>query len=139
VGDEERAHVGPDERVYAAGDDPKGVDVEPGVGLVENRDLRLQHRELEHLDALALAAREAVVHVAGRELAGHLQPLHRLGELRTELGDRDRVVFTAGARLADRVHGAAQEARDGDARDRVRVLEGKEETALRALVGAELP
>ena len=55
VRDQERAHVGADEGVHAGRDDPERVDVETGVGLVEDGDLRLEHRELEHLDPLALA------------------------------------------------------------------------------------
>ena len=114
------------------------VDVEAGVGLVEDRDPRLQHRHLEDLDALLLAAREAVVQVALRELARHLEVLHRREQLGAELLDRDRVLLAAVRGLALRVDRAAQEARHGDARDRVRVLEREEEAPLRPLVGPEL-
>ncbi len=110
----------------------------PVVGLVEDRDPRLQHRELKHLDALPLAAREPVVHVAGGQLAGDLEVLHRRLELLAELGNRNRVLLASVSRLPDRVHRAPQEARDGHARNRVRILERQEEPALRALVGAEL-
>ena len=136
--DHERAHVGADELLDAVGDDLERVDVEAGVGLVEHRDPRLQHRHLQDLDALLLAAGEAVVEVARRELARDLEPVHRGEQLLAELRDRDRVVLAAVPRLADRVDRGAQEARDGHARDRVRVLEREEEAALRALVGAEL-
>ena len=47
---------GPAKRVDAVGDGAQRVDVEAGVGLVEDRDLRPQHRELEDLHALLLAA-----------------------------------------------------------------------------------
>ena len=130
--------LGADELVDAVRDDAQRVDVEPGVGLVEDRDLRLQERHLQDLDALLLAAGEAVVQVARRELARHLQPLHRGEDLGAELLDRDRVVLAAVPRLADRVDRAPQEARHRHARDRVRVLEGEEEALLRALVGAGL-
>ena len=109
----------------------------PGVGLVEHGDPRLQHRHLEDLDALLLAAREAVVQIALRELARNLQPLHLGEQLGAELLDRNRVVGP-GARLADRVDRAAQERADGDSGDRVRILEREEEALLRALVGAGL-
>ena len=138
MGDHERAHVGADERVHALGDDPQRVDVEARVGLVEDRDPRLQHRHLEDLDALLLATREPVVQVPLRELARHLQMLHRGEQVGAELLDRDRIVLAVVGGLALRVDRAAEEARDGDARDRVRVLEGEEEAALRALVGAQL-
>ena len=138
VRDQERAHVGADERVHAGRDDPERVDVETGVGLVEDRDLRLEHRELEHLDPLALAPREPVVHVARRELARDLELLHRPHQLLPELGDRDRIVLAAVPALADRVDRAPQEAGDGDSGNRVRILEREEETLLGALVRAEL-
>ena len=138
VRDHERAHLRADELVDALRDDLERVDVEAGVGLVEDRDPRLQHRHLQDLDALLLAAREAVVEVALRELARHLQVLHRREQLGAELLHGDRVVLAAVRRLALRVDRAAQEARDRDARDRVRVLEREEEALLGALVGPQL-
>ena len=64
VRDQQDAEVRVEHRVDALGDDPQGVDVEARVGLVEDRHLRLEHRHLEHLEALLLAAREALVDVA---------------------------------------------------------------------------
>ena len=138
VRDHERAGLGADELLDAGRDDLQRVDVEARVGLVEHRDPRLQHRHLEDLDALLLAAREAVVQVALRELARDLQALHRGQHVLAELADRHGVVLAAGARLAGRVERRAQEAGDGHARNRVRVLEREEEPELRALVGAQL-
>ncbi len=93
--DHERAHLRADERVDALGDDAQRVDVEARVGLVEDRDPRLQHRHLEDLDALLLPAREPVVQVALRELARHLEVRHRVEQLGAELLDRDRVLLAA--------------------------------------------
>ena len=42
----------------------EGVDVKARVGLVENGELGLEKQQLQHLDLLALAAREAHVEVA---------------------------------------------------------------------------
>jgi len=103
VRDHERTGVRSDELVDAVRHDPQGVDVEAGVGLVEHGDLRLQHRHLQDLDALLLAAREAVVQVSRRELPRHLQLLHRGEQVGTELGDRHRIVLAAARRLAVRV------------------------------------
>ena len=50
---------GPAELVDAVGDDAQRVDVEPGIGLVEDGELGLEHRHLEDLVALLLAAGEA--------------------------------------------------------------------------------
>ena len=138
VRDHERARLGADELVHAVRDDLERVDVETRVGLVEHGDLRLQHRHLQDLDALLLAAGEAVVQIPRRELARDLELLHRRQQVGAELGNRNRIVLAAARRLAVRVDRAPQEARHGDAGDRVRVLEGEEEAALRALVRAEL-
>ena len=67
VGDDQRAHADLRvQRVDALGDDAQGVDVEARVGLVEHGDLGLEHRHLQDLAALLLAAREAVVEMAAR-------------------------------------------------------------------------
>ena len=138
MGDHERAHLRADELVDAVGDDPQRVDVETGVGLVQDGDPRLQHRHLENLDALLLAAREAVVEVPLRELARNLQVLHGREHVDAELLHRDRVVLASVRRLALGVDCAAQEARDGHARNRVRVLEGEEQASLGPFVRPEL-
>jgi hypothetical protein len=117
-------------------DDLQRVDVETGVGLVEHRDLRLEHRHLQDLDALLLAAREPVVQVARRELAADLEVVHLREERLAELGHRHRVVDAAVLRLAHSVQRLPQEVGDGDARNSVRVLEREEEPGLCALVGA---
>src|SRR3954447_24501073 len=92
VRDDEEAALVAAHRVDALGDDPERVDVEAGVGLVEHRELRLEHRELEDLGALLLAAREALVEVAAREVAVDLQDLHVLAEELSELLDLDRLL-----------------------------------------------
>ena len=136
--DHERAHLRADELLHAARDDPERVDVEAGVGLVEHRHPRLQHRHLQDLDALLLAAGEPVVEVARRELAADLEAVHLREQLVAELGNRHRVLDAAVPRLAHGVDRAAQEARHRHARDRMRVLEREEQAALRALVRRHL-
>src|SRR5439155_22783726 len=64
VRDHERTHLGADELAYPTRDDAKRVDVEAGVGLVEDGDPRLQQRHLQDLNPLLLAAGEAVVQIA---------------------------------------------------------------------------
>ena len=48
------------------------VDVEARVGLVEHRQLRLEHRHLEDLVALLFAAGEALVHRRGSAALGSI-------------------------------------------------------------------
>ena len=61
VGDHEDGAVRRAQRVDAVGDELHRVDVEAGVGLVEDAHPRLEHRHLQDLVALLLAAREADV------------------------------------------------------------------------------
>jgi hypothetical protein len=70
-------------------DDPQRVDVEAGVGLVEDRDVRLEDRHLHDLVALLLAAAEALVEVAVDERAVHAEPLHPLHRREAQL-EHDR-------------------------------------------------
>src|SRR3954451_20599532 len=78
VRDEQRAGLAARaDPVDALGHDPQRVDVEPGVGLVEDGDLRLQKLELQDLVTLLLATGEALVDVARREGRIHLESGHR--------------------------------------------------------------
>ena len=135
VGDDQHAHVGAGELVDPIGDDPQGVDVEAGVGLVEDGDLGPQQRQLQQLHPLLLTAGEAVVEVAAGEGFGDVGQLHRLlGDL-GELFDLDLGFAT---RLAASVEDHPQVLADRDAGDRHRVLEGHEEAGAGALVGVGL-
>ena len=107
----------------------------PGVGLVEDRDLRPQHRQLQDLHPLLLAAREAVVDVAAGELARDVDQLHRRLGLAAEVLEAD---LRLAARLAVGVDRHPQVLGDGHAGDRDRVLEGHEQAGARALLGVGL-
>src|SRR4051812_23231664 len=133
VRDHEHAQLGAGQRVDALGDDLQRVDVEAGVGLVEYRELGLEHRHLQDLEALLLAAREAVVEIAAGERLVDLQHLQRSAELVAELLRGDRVVGAVGPALAVGVDGLPEEARDGHAGHGVGVLEGQEHAEARAL------
>ena len=88
VGHDEHRALGRAQRVHAAGDDAQGVDVEARVGLVEDRERRLEHRHLEDLVALLLAAGEALV---DRPLDQVLVDLDELRLLLDERQELDRV------------------------------------------------
>ena len=90
MGDDQHAHVARrGDGVDAVGDDVQRVDVEARVGLVEDRDRRLLERELEDLQALLLAAGEALVEVARGELARDVGELHRRLDRLAEVLERD--------------------------------------------------
>ncbi|MBG9885083.1 hypothetical protein ABE10_00475, partial [Bacillus toyonensis] len=130
VRDQQHAETGLGLRpVDPLGDDLERVDVEARVGLVEHRDLRLQHLELEDLVALFLAAGEALVHIALGELRIHAQVGHGLLDVLGPLPDRRG--FAVEGRL-----GGAQEVGDRHARDLHRVLHREEEPRTSTLVDA---
>src|SRR4051812_13318337 len=82
VGDEQRAGgAGLADPVDAGGDDLERVDVETGVGLVEDRELRLQQLELKHLESLLLATGEALVDRTLLEARVNREPLERAVEV----------------------------------------------------------
>ena len=55
----------------AFGDDAQRIDVEPRVGLVQDRERGLQHEHLQHFEALFLTAGKTVVDVAAQHLRIH--------------------------------------------------------------------
>jgi hypothetical protein len=129
VGDEEEATVGGAHGVDAAGDNFEGVDVEAGVGLVEDGVFGFQHHELEDLVAFFLATGEALVDGAAGEGAIHLQLVHARVELFVE-GDGVDVLALGEAGFES----GAEEVGVGDAGDFVGVLEGEEEASAGAFI-----
>ena len=110
----------------------QGVDVEPGVGLVEDRERGLEHRHLEDLVALLLAAREALVDRAVEQRLVHLHQLHLLAH---QLEEVDGVELRQAAVLAHGVERRLEEVGVADAGDLDRVLEGQEDALAGALLG----
>ena len=142
VGDQQHAHLGREGGVDARRHVLERVDVEARIGLVQDGHRRIEHRHLEHLEPLLLAAREALVDVARREGRIHAEEGHLLLHELPELGERnagvlDRRLAGLVRRLGmvDGVVDVAQEAGDGHARDGARILEGEEEAQACALVG----
>ena len=76
VGDHDHAAIGRAQLIDTVGDDLQRIDIETGVGFVEDRDLRLEQAQLQDLVTLLLAAGEAFVHVALGEGGVHLQGSH---------------------------------------------------------------
>ena len=128
--DEEDAQLGTigAHLLHTAGDDLQGVDVESGVGLIEDGEVGLEDRHLQDLVALLLPAGEALVEVAVAEGGIHVEALHPLHDRQAQLEDR-QVDALAGRQ------GLAQEVDDRDARDLLGVLEGEEHPRLAAHVG----
>src|SRR5690606_31663047 len=115
------------------GHDLEGVNVEAGVGLVEDRVPGLEHQELQDLGALLLTAGEALVEVALEDGLVPVEVLHRALQLAVELHDAYLV-----ARLAPGVERQTKEVRDRDTGHLDGVLEGQVEALAGALVGLHL-
>ena len=132
VGDEEHAALRRAHGVDALCNDLEGIDVEAGVGLVEDAVFRIEHDHLEDLVALFLTAGEAFVDGAGGEFAIHLQQIH-LGVEVLVVGDGVDFLTLGEARLER----GADEVRVGNAGDFVGVLEGEENPGAGALIDGQ--
>ena len=117
--------------VHTFGDDTQSIHVQTGVGFVEDGELRLQEFKLEDFGAFLLTAGEAFVHGTGGELRVHLESLHGRRQILGPLAD-------TGGFAVDFGLGGAQEVGHGDTRHFDRVLHGKEQTGLGALIGGHL-
>ena len=109
--------------VDAIGNDLERVDIEAGIGLVEHRQARLQHRHLQDLVALLLAAGEADIDRPAQHL---LVDAELLGGLAHPLHEVRGGEFGLAAMLALRVERGAQKRHGGDARHFHRILERQE-------------
>ena len=109
--------------VDAIRDDLERVDIEAGIGLVEHRQPRLQHRHLQDLVALLLAAGEADIDRPAQHL---LVDAELLGGLAHPLHEVRGGEFGLAAMLALRVERGAQKRHGGDARHFHRILERQE-------------
>ena len=80
------------------GDDAQRVDVEAGIGLVEDREFGFEDRHLHDLVALLLAAGESLVEVAVDERRIHPETLHPLhgGEAEFEHRQVDALALRQG-------------------------------------------
>ena len=118
--------------VDAVCDGLERVDVQPRVGLVQDGELRLEHRHLEDLVALLFAAGKALVDGTVQ------QPLLELDELDLlahQLKEIHRVQLLQAAVLPDRVQRGLEEVSVAHSGNLDRILEGEEDALARPLVG----
>ncbi|ODN71252.1 hypothetical protein A6302_01449 [Methylobrevis pamukkalensis] len=135
VGDDDEGALRRPQGVHAVRDHLQRVDVETGIGLVEDAELGLEQRHLHDLVALLLTAGKADVERALQHLGRDVEPARGLLDEAHEVRRRD---LALAARLALGVEGRLQEGHGGDARDLDRILEGEEEARRRALVRPHL-
>src|SRR3989442_6129342 len=119
VRDDEHRPLRAAHRVDTVRHEPQGVDVESGIGLVEDAEFRLEDRHLEHLVLLLLAAREAFVQAALHE---RLVEAEELRLVLHEGHEVHRVDLVLPGVLPDRRQGGLQEVAVAPARGFGRVL-----------------
>ena len=110
------------------------VDIQAGIGFVENRQSRLQQRHLQDLVALLLAAGEADIQRALQHVLGDTEFV-ALGA--DQLEELHGVQFRLPAMLADGIERRLQEIVAADAGDLDRILEGEEDAFARPLFGVQ--
>ena len=66
------------EQTHALGYDTDSIDIQAGIGLIQDGQLRLQHQHLQNLGFLLLAAGETDIQIALRIRFIHMQQSHRL-------------------------------------------------------------
>ena len=75
VGDDNKRALAVAQGVHPVGDNLQGVDIQTGVGLIQNAQLGLQHRHLQNVVTLFLTAGKTDVHRAGEQIFRHFQQL----------------------------------------------------------------
>ena len=119
------------EQAHALADGADRVDVEAGVGLVQDGELRLEHQHLQNFGLFLLAAGEADVQITLGIALVHMQKRHGLLELFLKVPQPQ----TVAGLLLER---AADERAQRHARNLQRILEGEENAFFRPLVNGEL-
>ena len=134
MGDQQHRLVGlAHDAVDARADDPQRIDVEPAIGLVEHREVRLEDAHLDHLGALLLAARKAEVDRPLEHL--HVHAEHAACSRASLMNSPPESGLAA--RLALRVERLAQELQRRHAGNFDRILEAEEQPHRGALVRRE--
>src|SRR5262249_28599517 len=123
--------VGLPQAVHALRDGLERVDVEARVRLVQNGELRLEHRHLEDLIPFLLAAGEALVDGPIDEAPIHVDDSELLVQELQKLHGVELLLPLPAAPLVDR---SLEEVGVAHARDLHRVLEGQEQPRARPLL-----
>src|SRR6266545_3535885 len=131
MGDDQGGVIRTLELVHAVGNDLERVDVQAGIGFVEDGQLWLQHGHLKDFVALLLAAGEADVDGALEQIFVEIEQFHLVLHQGEEL---HRVEFRLAALFAAFVEGRLEEIRAVDPGDLDGILEGEEEAQARALL-----
>src|SRR5262245_57704241 len=131
VGNDDGGIIGSPEAVHAVRHDAQRIDVQSGIGFIENGETRLEDRHLENLIPLLLAAGESEVDGPAHDVRSPFDDLQLALEKVDEI-DRADLFLAAG--LSKLILRRTQKVGVGDAGDLHRILEREEDTGLRALL-----
>src|SRR5664280_2260072 len=134
MGDDDHGPIRTSHGVHPAGDDPEGIDVEAGVGLVQDGELRLENCHLQNLVALLLTPGETLVDRPAHEALVHLDELHPLPSQGKE---SHYIEFIESSLPTHRIERHAQEVQVAHPGDLHRVLEGEEEAGRGTVLGRQ--
>ena len=137
MGDNQHAAIRRAQRVHAIGHQLQRVDIETGIGFIENGERGLEQRHLQNFQPLFLAAGEADIQRPLQHLFGDVQ---RLRPSRAPAcSTLKRIDFLFAARAPLRVQRGLEEIHRGDAGNFHRILHGEEHALCRALLRQPAP
>src|SRR6185312_11193704 len=126
--DDQDTHLRTRQLLQTFTDDPNCIAVETAVGFIEDRELRLQHRQLKNLHSFLFPTGEAFVQVASSELDIHSETFHLALQFLAEIAHRNQSLTLFASRVTDVCHGMAKEVSDFHTGDCHRVLEREKQT-----------
>ncbi len=136
MGDDKYAEFISDKGVDPLRHDSNRVNVQTGIGLIQNCNIGLQGGELQDLGAFLLTSRESIIEESTRKLVGYLQQVHFAFEQLPKLWKRDSL-SVAVFRFAPSVDCHPKKVRNRHSRNCHGILEGQEEAHARALVRSQ--
>ena len=130
MGDDNERTLTIAQRVNAVSDNLQGVNIQTGVGLIQNAQRGFQNRHLQDVVAFFFTPRETNVNRAGEQILRHFQQFDLLFHQILEI---EAVQRLQAAILAHRIQRRLQEELVTDARDFYRVLEGHKDALSRTI------
>src|SRR5690349_7799952 len=122
MGHQNNGSIGVSQRIDSRSHSSQRIDIKPGVGLIENRQLRFQNGHLKYFVALLFPARESFVHRSVHQRLLHLEHFHLFSD---EAKKIDRIQLIEIPMLADRVQRGPKKIHVADSRDLDRILKRK--------------
>jgi len=132
VSDQDHGAVRRSQRVHAARDDFQRVDIEAGIGFIEDGELGFEHGHLENFVPFFLATGKTGVDRTIHEVLAHLHELHAVFDQREEIHG---VKIRLAAVFADGVQRGFEEIKIADAGDFDGVLKCHEDAFAGAVLG----